>query len=77
MLLLREVADEGVTKGLAMIDKIEKEVGQQTANRGRHVVEEICRVRRCATLLKELLARRRADPVRSPRVVEKPLRGVL
>ena len=49
---LREVADEGVTKGLAMIDKIEKEVGQQTANRGRHVVEEICRVRRCATLLR-------------------------
>ena len=35
-----------------MVDKIEMEVGQATANRGRHVVEEICRVRRCATLLR-------------------------
>jgi galactokinase len=50
---LRDVADLGVTKGLAQIDKIEKEVGQSTANRGRHVVEEICRVRRCATLLRK------------------------
>ena len=49
---LRDVADLGVTRGLAQIDKIEKEVGQATANRGRHVVAEICRVRRCSTLLR-------------------------
>ena len=49
---LREVADLGVTRGLAMVDRIEKEVGQATANRGRHVVAEICRVRRCSTLLR-------------------------
>lgn len=50
---LRDAADQGVDKALALIDTIEAEVGIVTANRGRHVVQEICRVRRCATLLRK------------------------
>ena len=38
---LRDVADLGVTKALELIDKIEKEVGQSTANRGRQGIARV------------------------------------